>query len=455
MAVGLPALEIFLDQHGEALADGSGFPKRFGLWFWGNGVHAFQGEDLDPFSNERVLARDNFRPIGTGKDWEPNEESQPLTQVRDNITIVSGLDVLFENSVPHGTGPAGVLSGRPIEPIPETNFNQGTFTGPTLDQIVASQLGGETRFRSLEVSCEYDEGGRTVLYTGPGQALFPEYSPMAFFTRLFGTGFAGGADFDEEAFRRQLESRKSVLDTIKEDATALDKRLGKADKVRIERHFESIRALEQQIAVLESNPPLREACVLPSEPASDYPAVDGRLPLVDVHHVFADLVAMALACDLTRVATIMFSNAVGNPIYGPACVGAAKELSCGHHELTHNEPGDQPTVQAIIEIIMNELVYFVNKLDSIEEGDGTLLDHCVFLATTDTSNPKAHSVKNYPLILAGGASGALVQGIHYQSPGPGNVSSLGLTLLRAMGIPLTEFGAGAGYTTSVIGELLT
>jgi hypothetical protein len=158
-----------------------------------------------------------------------------------------------------------------------------------------------------------------------------------------------------------------------------------------------------------------------------------------------DILAMALACDQTRVFSHWFTTPVNNLLFPSA--------PAGHHQLTHDEPGDQPEVFKILEFILGEAEYLVSKFASIPEGDSTLLDHCVILGTTDCSYGKSHSVEEYPILLAGGANGALKKGIHYRSPASENTSKVLLSLCRVMGLTLDKFGAGPGEVTSSLSEI--
>lgn len=169
------------------------------------------------------------------------------------------------------------------------------------------------------------------------------------------------------------------------------------------------------------------------------PDIDGR-PQIDVtNDLFADLVAMALACDQTRV----FSHVASSPLSHILYPGATDD----HHRLTHDEQGEQPQVRSIIMRLMNNLAYFLNALDAIEEGDGTLLDHTVILGTTDCAYGQTHSVEDYPILLAGSACGRIKTGVHYRSSAAESVSHVGLSLVRAMGVQAGSFGLDAGQVT--------
>jgi hypothetical protein len=236
-----------------------------------------------------------------------------------------------------------------------------------------------------------------------------------------------------------------VLDAVIEDANTLKGRVGAADAIRLEQHLDGIRELEQRLALLEEDPPDLEACAMPDAPASDYPDVDGRPQVSARSRAMVDLLAMALACDQTRVFGHWFSDPVSDVLYEGA--------SAGHHSLTHNETGDQPEVDAITGVIIEEFAYLVEKLASIPEADGTLLDNCAILCTSEVSLGQTHSVDDMPMVIAGAACGALKTGVHYRSYTQENASKVMLTLVRAMDIPATSFGEGAGAVTDGLGDI--
>src|SRR5205807_6286975 len=141
------------------------FPKRFGWWFFGNGVHA-----------------NLWVPAGDGPTWEPSPEMAALAPVKSEITVVSGLKVMLANAVPHASGPAGILYGGPVQTVGDS-FDNSPFAAPTLDQLVAQAIGGDTLFRSLEVAVERTE--ESLSWAAAGQANAPEHKPAALFQRLF------------------------------------------------------------------------------------------------------------------------------------------------------------------------------------------------------------------------------------------------------------------------------
>jgi hypothetical protein len=430
VTVGLPVLEAMLDSHGRALADGTPLPKRFGVFFWGNGVR---------------LA--HYTPAAVGS-YQLSEALKPLVNVKDYVSVLSGFDIKTGNERGHHAGCVGILSGAPmLSQDPKGAPYASTFKVPSIDQVAAASIGKSTRFRSLEVgisrSVTTGEGTtlRYLSHNGSDNPNPPEYSPKALYARVFGMGFT--APNQTAVVDPKLALRRSVLSLVREDATALRARLGKSDQQRIDQHFESIRALENQISAGENAPAPPLSCVAPAA------AMDtaGDQNLTATNASMARLVAVALACDQTRVFSYMFSGSVGGTSYPEL------KITTNHHSLTHDEAGDQPQVQSITTFVIERFAALLEALKGVPEGDGNLLDRCVILASTDCSEGQPHSINNYPILVAGGGGGALVHpGVHFKA-NKGNASDVLLTLLQAMDLPLTEFGQAGGRSTTPVPAL--
>lgn len=420
VSIGLPALEIFWDNHRKAYG-ADAFPKRFGIFFWGNG-----------------MLPDRWVPAKTGAVWDPSPTLLPLAPVKDKINVVTGMKVYTGSNFPHSSGAVGILSG-----VPFGKDGDSTFVEPSIDQVIAAAIGQDTRFRSLETSVQ--AGGQGLSYNGLNSRNTPESSPAAFFNRVFVDGFVMPGSMAPPDPRLPL--RQSILDGVMDEATALQGVLGSTDKARLEQHLEGIRTLEKQIEKLQQNPPALVACAVPTKPSDEYPDVGGRPQLSAISRVLVDTLVMALACDQTRVFSHWFSQSVSNilfPIPG---------VDSGHHQLTHDEPGDQPKVASILLYIMEEFRYLVEALAAVPEGDTTLLDHCAILATSDCSLGRSHSVEEFPILIAGSCNGALQTGIHYRSTSSENTSKVLLTLARAMGLTLDSYGKGDGLVTTSLSAI--
>ena len=424
VGVSLPLLELFLDPPYSARAECVAFPKRFGTWFWGNGV-----------------LPERFRPTGTGPGFELSEQLAPLAPMheRGKISVVSGLRVMTPNTVPHGSGPAGFLGGADMY-SPDGNASSGTFPGPSIDQIMANAIGDQTLLPSLEIGVQRADG--SISWRGRNAMNTIESSPIELFGTLFGAGFRAPGDTSGPDPRLGL--RQSVLDVVNDQVGRLRPRLGLSDRARLDAHLDAIRSIETRIARLQENPPSFEACMLPTMPEADYPDVMGRPDMDARSDVMADLLAMALACDQTRIFTVMYSQPVNNVLY--------TDRSAGHHQLTHDEPGDQPEVNEIVQGIMGRLNRFLERLDAVAEGDETLLDHSTVLCTSDVSFGRTHSLDEYPVVLAGGGCGSFKMGIHHVSPGE-NICRLSYSLLQSMDVPVSTFGEGPAQTDVGISEI--
>lgn len=419
LALGLPPLEAMFDANGVAYASGGAFPKRFGLFFWGNGILPHK-----------------WVPTGTGADWELTEQLAPLASVRDSVTVVTGLEVKTGNPIAHAAGPAGFLSGTGLQ----ISGSDHTFAAPSLDQIIAAAIGGDTVYRSLEVGV--DPGARGLSFNGPDSLNPPETDPVALFGRLFGVAFRSPGD--EPIVDPTLSLRRSVLDSVMTDVDRLTPRLGAVDRERVDQHLTAIRDLELRIARLQEDPPQLDACERPAvpEPVAD---IDGRPQMSGRARVMTDLVAMALACDLTRVLSYWYTNPLSDVLF--------PESTAGHHQLTHDEPGEQPMVNGIVKSIVGDFAYLVSALRAVPEGDGTLLDNSVILATTDVSYGRTHQIDEYPILLAGSACGRLRTGIHHRSVSSESTSHVALSLLQAMDVRVAEFGVDAGLVTTGLSEI--
>jgi hypothetical protein len=424
VALGLPLLEIMMTER--AWAEGGGFPRRFCLFFWGNGNGPGVKDDAGNFVHP-----DRWTPTGTGSGsaWSLSEELAPLAAFKSKLAVVSGMSVKVPNDYPHVSGAAGLLSGAaPLNEALES------FAAPTVDQIVAEAIGGDTLFRSLQTAATDTLG---LSFSGPNARHPAEIDPYTLYGRLFGPTFVlpgeGGL------VSPTLGLRRSVLDAVSGDLERLKGRLGAEDLVRVDQHLTGVRELEQRLARIEEDPPDLEACTRPPEPQESYPNVGDIAQVAPRNQAMAQILAMALACDQTRVVAHTLSEPVNNTRF--------EGTSDGHHNLTHDEPADQPQVHAITVQVMGCLADLLAALDAVPEGAGTLLDSCVVLAASEISLGRTHSLDEMPILLAGGAGGRLQTDLHYRSTGQDNASRVLLSVIRAMDVVAGEFGRDEGRVT--------
>jgi hypothetical protein len=220
---------------------------------------------------------------------------------------------------------------------------------------------------------------------------------------------------------------------VGQQARRLQGRLGTRDRARLDQHLSSIRDIELRLQAAAPQ------CATPANPG-DF-SDEGDEPIVEKNQAMSDLLAMALSCDLTRVFTVMFSTAgSGVRIWQ---VGANNSL----HQINHDEAPPAPTVHACVVFEMQQLEVFLRRLRDTPVGpDGeNLLDHSSILCTTELSEGWDHTNTEFPILVAGKAGGRLRGGVHYRSQDNENASKALLTVLRAAGLPLTEFGTDDGY----------
>jgi hypothetical protein len=416
VTVGLPALEIFAPR--SARASDSLFPQRFGLFFWGNGNRP-----------------DQWTPTGEGADWTVSEELAPLAGLTDIITVISGMSVKVDNISPHWSGAAGLLTGQQVD----GDDDDWTVAGPTIDQIIAAEIGDDTLYRSLEIGVSASE---VFSFTGPNATNPAETDPFTFYERIFGETFR--APGEGGLIDPSLGYRRSVLDAVLSDINTMQSKLGSSDRARLEQHLDGIRELELRLARLSEDPPDLASCAAPKAPLKEYPDIDGRTQLSARSRAMSDLLAMALACDQTRVFSFHFTVPLNNELFTDA--------SDGHHNLTHNESGDQPEVHNITVQVMDELAYLLETLRAVPEGEGNLLSNSIVLAASEVSEGRTHSLDEIPLIVAGGA-GRIEMGQHYRSYTQESASKVMLSLIRAMDVPAASFGAGESEATDGLSDI--
>ncbi len=426
VTVALPTLEAMLNGNGTALAAGQRLPRRLGVFFWGNGIR-----------------HSHWVPAQRGARWNLSDELEPLAPVKKYINVVTGMLVKTGNEQGHHAGTVGILSGCPMvsQPHPSSAY-ASTFSAPSIDQVAASVIGKTTPFRSLEVGVSRqvtENEGTTLLYLshrGPDAPNPPEYDPVRVFDRLFGAagrpGTGLGADSALESGRQM---GRSVLDVVAEDARLLERQLGSSDRRRMALHLDGIREVEKRV----SREWRRAAQCLAGDRPGLLPAAVSQEPHSQINEAMSRLTALALSCDLTRVFSFMFSGSVGETSYWE--VGQDQS----HHQFTHDENGDQPTVHAATVFVMQQFSRLLQTLQATPDGAGNLLDSSVILASSDTADARAHDLKDYPVLIAGRGGGFLkYPGIHYRSDSQENTSKALLSVLRAAGLPLASFGQKGG-----------
>jgi hypothetical protein len=424
IGVALPFLDVFLDGNGQALAGTTQrLPVRFGTWIWGCG-----------FVPERWV------PTATGSDYVLPPDLEPLAPYKSKLAIFSGYDVKLDGvpNKPHITGCLGLRTGIPVP--------NETVRAPTVDVLIGDSISKGTRFSSIEVSTSGIE--RSYSYRAAGSANPSETSPLALYQRIFGEGFQdpNAATFTPDP---STMVRKSVLSAVAEDRQRLMRTVGADDRRRLDEYFGSIRHLEEQLA-LQLQPPARvENFTKPAAP-SDTP-VDSMIDnVMATHRLMAGLLAKALQCNQTKVINVLLSDTTSN-------LRRAGSTTT-HHTLTHEEPvnlalGYQEQVGWFARQSMVAWREFLDAMNGIPEGDGTLLDNCMIFAHSDCSIAKAHAVEGIPMMVAGGGGGRIRTGFHMAGRAD-PASRIGLTLQQAMGLQVEKWGFQSMETNRTITELM-
>jgi Protein of unknown function (DUF1552) len=396
--------------------------------------HAFARENASSKSPQRFAFiytpngynQKTFIPEQTGPDWELTSALAPLKNMKSDVTLVTGLDRAF---VP-GTGVHAQcgscwLTSSP----PEQTLDGGFPTNVSLDQLIARQIGQDTALPSLELSTNDHVDNKetkyfeSIAWYGPGYAANTEKNPRRVFQRLFGSVNSG--------------STKSVLDVVHADATSLRKRLGRDDQAKLDEYLDSVRATEHRIQRAEKaaarikQPPISEPAGIP-EYRGDYVRIMG------------DLIIHAFQLDLTRVATLVVDPERWD---SPRMFHGVFEQPQNHHVLTHTK-GDEAKdkLTQIDRFHVAQFAYIVEKLKSIREGDGTLLDSCFVSMGSGISDGDSHNYADLEVLLAGGT----MQRGHFRYEGKRPLADLWLTLARQAGVKLERFAD----STEILKELV-
>jgi hypothetical protein len=363
----------------------------------------------------------------------------PLADLRDALTVVSGLDNLPARPDGAGDHAAGTGSFLTCTHVYKTDGDD-IRNGVSVDQVAAAAIGSATRFPSLELGLEggasvggCDSGyscaySRNISWAGPQTPRPKMVNPRLVFDRLF----AGEDPAETEAARaRRTARRLSVLDFVRSEATALKARLGREDSQKLDEYETGIRALEERLNAA----PAVDLCEAPDAPESEFD--------VPTHAaLMTELIATAFRCDLTRVVTFMLANAGSGRSYtfiDPALTG-------GHHDLSHhqNVAETHRKLERINQWEVDRFGDLARALAAIPEGEGTLLDHSLLFFSSEIADGNSHQHTNLPVLLAGRGGGAVRPGRHLAAPSGTPIANLFLTMLGTQSIDARTFGDSTG-----------
>lgn len=491
-AIGLPVLECMLDGNGVAYAQSrTPVPVRYAILFAGQSIGGDGwAKNASRIDGQFVEEEGHFiAPAATGADYALTTPLQPLAAAKTDFSVVSNMRIPFSgsstdpNDVPqggayrdfHGGGKSPLLSGvRSTSP----SFR---CEGITSDQVIAGLHQGQTTFESLVLRAQPSwylsgssyAGRQYISYRGAGDRIEAQASPQIAFQSLF-SGFTPDGEAEAARFDFRKRARLSVLDLIGRKRQRLLQKVSAADRVRLEQHFDEIRALELRVQAI---PPVTTgACQILPDPGQD-PAIGGDNAGSGSSEIatntgysdedtrarlMADLIHMAFVCDLTRVATLQITVFQSHMNAYPVTSMMGVPVLADAHEVGHNGDADnrgQIAVSKLLEWHITHYAYLLNKMRSTQEGAGSLLDNSVVLFVPEgghgrqlndaTSENQTHSVENMVMLVAGRAGG-LNPGRHIDTQGAHPAQCL-ISAMQAAGYQ----GDSLGQVTGNIPELFS
>ncbi len=413
LAAGSAALGLPLIQSMDARAN-VGFPKRLIVFFSPNGT-----------------IYDSWLPTGGETDFTLGTILQPLESFRDQLLILDGLDMVsssFGIGDGHQRGMVHMLTASELNSGPfQGGGDAGTAgwaSGQSVDQAIAKHLGVD----SLDLAIQ--AGGKTnwsrMSYDGSDAPRDPYEDPYQVFDSMFGPLMKDPAELERTRVLRQ-----SVLDHVKDDIAGLKTQLGTAEHEKLESHLDAVRSLENK---LDPSGQLGGFCA-PVSPGDkiDHKSNDNFPKMVEL---MIDSAVMSLACNLTQVVGIQCSKSVGGTQM--KWIGVDKN----HHSLSHEDNG-APDIPPLIKIntwYAEQFAYLLQKLSSVKEGDGTMLDNTVVMWCNELGNGNTHARTKLPIVLAGSCGGHFKTGRFLRYPAKTPHSRLLVSLQQAFGIQSDSFG---------------
>ncbi len=412
----------FLDAMIPALSAAAKPVPRFGVFYVPNGMYM-----------------PNFVPKGEGMSFEFSPILSPLEPFRDQLVAVSGLanlqaEAMDVGGATHTRCHAAWLSGC----RPKRTEGGDIQAGTTLDQIAAKELGKDAQLLSLELALEPSyvvgncEAGYSCVYVNssswrtPTMPLPMENNPRAVFERLFGDGTSGPARLE------QLRANRSILDWVTEEITSLQHTLGQGDRATVSEYLDAVRDVEQRIQRAE-----RDADTSPTALAAPI-----GIPASFEEHatLMFDLQFLAYQADITRVATFQIGREQSARSYPQLGVDGA------HHEISHfgKDPDKIAQNTKINAYHVQLFAHLVEKMRSTPDGDGSLLDHALFLYGCGMGDGQDHSPHNVPVLLVGGGCGQLRGGRHLTPTVDTPFMNVGLSLLHKLGVAVDSVGDSTG-----------
>ena len=381
----------------------------------------------------------DWKPSSTGSNFEITPTLKPISHLKSEFNVLTNLTL--DGARAHGDGggdharsAAAFLTGA----HPKKTNGADILNGTSVDQVIAREVGDETRFASLELglegssqsgscdsgySCAYSSNLAWRNSTSP---LAKEMDPGAVFDRLFASG---NAQEDNQSKGVRKNRRKSVLDFALEDAQKLHRDLGAADRRKLDEYLYALRDIEKRLVMSEKLD------------VGNYERPAGVPKDLEEHcKAMLDMMTLALQTQSTRVTSFMFANEGSNRSHPQ--LGAPE----GHHELSHHGKSaeKQSKISKINHYYVQQLAYFLDGLSSIKEGDSTLLDNCLVLYGSGISDGDRHNHDDLPILLAGKGAGRVRTGRHWEFKKQTPLCNLYLWMMQQFGIRADSFGDSTG-----------
>ena len=423
--LGLPWLEALSKEASAQAVAGTtedGRPKRLLIYFKGNGVYADEW-----FPTEGT----------TQRDFTLNRTTAPLEPYRDKLLFLDGIDNHVINEQPrspgeeHNKGSGSILTGWELNEGNILGANGSSLggygKGPSIDQVIAQQVGAESPIRSLQVGAHTDSGNelsRVINYEGNDKPIQSQKDPNVVFSQVFEQRAAPTADTS------LTDRRSQLLDFTARRFASLSTVVSRQDQLRLDEHSEHLRSIERRLAI----PPV-QACEFPKAPeginANSHRQTDAVLAL------HRDMIVQSFACNLTRVGTLMLGNGA-NPLAFTFLDDFGGDHAIGHGEATRQEAVDQRRGRHLWG--MEQLHDILAALEAVPEGGGTLLDSTLVMFCSENSNG-SHSQSRLPFVLAGDLGGHFDTGRLLKfGKDEASHSQLLISVLNAFGIEGNDFG---------------
>lgn len=415
-----------VEQLGRSVLAQNGFPKRFIVVYVPNG-------NID-------------RELPASMDFA-GSILEPLMPFKDKMLLLTGLDLSVHNQPPgepHQQGMA-FLTGRSLNTGNQVGGDgslAGWASGISVDQEIAAVIGKDTSHKSLHFGVQSTAYGgtevRTVIsYAGSDLPIANETSPYSMFNLVFSTL---GQDLGQ--IEAQRARRKSVLDAVGKRYEALTPKLGADDRLKLEQHLTAIRDVEKRLD--NQGATIGGYCQIPG--TGDPIDLNDPMNFPAIGKLQTDLLVMALACDLTRVATLQWSASTNNKPYPYLTYddgSGPKPILDDEHVMGHQPDTDVHSwnkLRVIRRFYMEQFAYLLGRLSEIKEGEGTMLDNTVVLLASEITRGNTHSHMDAPFLLAGSGGGAIPTGRYLNFAGDVPHNNLLVSLMNAMGLPATTFG---------------